>query len=251
MYDYSKIDKRVNTIIKKISIYMPHFDINHIETEVNKAYFYARDAHEGQFRLSWSPYIIHPVEATNILLDLKPDIYTIQGCLLHDVIEDTPKTYDDIKEVFWEEVAFICAWMEKVSKIKYRWEERNVSSLRKMFIAMAEDLRVVFIKLSDRLHNMRTLKFHPKKDKKIRIAEETLNIYAPIADRLWLYALKNSLEEECFKILDISEYRKLKRELKELSNSSLSFIKNSEHEIEKLLNYWFTTWIYELRAGNY
>ena len=235
MYDYSKIDKRVNTLVKKVSSYMPHFDISHIEAEINKAYFYARDAHEWQFRLSWSPYIIHPVEATNILLDLKPDIYTIQSCLLHDVIEDTPKTYEDIKEIFWDEVAFICAWMEKISKIKYRWEDRNVWSLRKMFIAMAEDLRVVFIKLSDRLHNMRTLKYHPKKEKRIRIAEETLNIYAPIADRLWLYSIYNSLEEECFKILNLKDYRKLKKELKELSNSSLSFIKNSEKEIDKLL----------------
>jgi GTP pyrophosphokinase len=103
--------------------------------------------------------------------------------------------------------------MEKISKIKYRGEERNISSLRKMLIAMAEDLRVVFIKLSDRLHNMKTLKFHSKKEKRDRIANETLNIYAPIADRLSLYSLKNALEEECFKILNIKEYRKIKKDL--------------------------------------
>lgn len=235
MYDYSKIDKRVNTLIKKVSTYMPSFDKSYVEDEINKAYLYARDAHEGQIRLSWAPYIIHPIEASHILLSLKPDIYTIQACLLHDVIEDTPKTEEDIKEAFWWEVAFLCAWMEKLSKIKYRWEDRNIWSLRKMFIAMAEDLRVVFIKLSDRLHNMRTLKFHPKPEKRKRIAEETLNIYAPIADRLWLYALKNDLEEECFKILDPKDYKKLKKELKELSKSSEYFIKNAEKEIEKLL----------------
>ena len=235
MYDYSKIDKRINNIIKKVWWYMPSFDSTYVHDEIYKAYLYAREAHEGVFRLSWAPYISHPVEATSILLDLKPDIFTIQACLLHDVIEDTPRTYDDIKETFWEEVAFLCAWMEKISKIKYKWEERNVWSLRKMFIAMAEDLRVVFIKLADRLHNMRTLKFHPKKDKRDRIALETLNIYAPIADRLWLYSLKNNLEEECFKILQLKEYRKIKKELKELSTTSFYFIKNAENEIEKLL----------------
>ncbi len=245
MYDYSKIDRRVETIIKKVISYMTYLDKESIKEEIQKAYIYARDAHEWQFRLSWAPYIVHPVEATNILLDLKPDIHTIQACLLHDVIEDTPKTSEDINDTFWSEVSFICEWMEKVSKVKYRWEDRNVWSLRKMFIAMAEDLRVVFIKLSDRLHNMRTLKYHPKPEKRTRIAEETLNIYAPIADRLGLFALKNYLEEECFKILDIKEYRKIKKELRELSKSSESFIKNAEKEIENLLSSSWIKW-YEI-----
>jgi len=235
MIDYKEIDKRVEIIIKRVVSYIGTFDDEYVREEVNKAYFYARDAHEWDFRLSWEPYIMHPVEATVILLDLKPDIHTIQACLLHDVIEDTPKTYEDIEAEFWTDVAFLCAWMEKISKIKYRGEERNISSLRKMLIAMAEDLRVVFIKLSDRLHNMRTLKFHPKKEKRDRIAMETLNIYSPIADRLSLYSLKNSLEEECFKILNIKEYRKIKEDLSELSKSSMFFIKHAEEEIEKLL----------------
>ena len=104
---YSKIDKRVEVIVKKVSIYMPNLNIKYIREEIFKAYEYARDAHEWQYRLSWEPYISHPVEATMILLELKPDIFTIQSCLLHDVIEDTPKTKEDIEKEFWKEVAFL------------------------------------------------------------------------------------------------------------------------------------------------
>jgi len=234
-YDYSKIDRRVDQIIKKTSKYLTIFEKSFIEEEILKAYYYARDAHEGVFRLSGDPYITHPVDATRILLSLHPDIFTIQACLLHDVAEDTDRTLEEIEDVFGKEVAFLCAWMEKLSKVRYTWEDRSIGSLRKMFIAMAEDLRVVFIKLSDRVHNMRTLKFHPKKHKRERIALETLNIYAPIADRLWLFRLKNNLEEECFKILYPKSYKKLKKELKDLKESSQIFMKHVESEISILL----------------
>ncbi len=234
-HDYIKIDKKVAQIIKKTSKYLTIFDENFIKEEVLRAYYYARDAHEGVFRLSGEPYIAHPVEATNILLSLQPDIFTIQACLMHDVAEDTDRTLEEIESEFWKEVAFLCAGMEKLSKVRYTWEDRSIGSLRKMFIAMAEDLRVVFIKLSDRVHNMRTLKFHPKKHKRERIALETLNIYAPIADRLWLFGLKNNLEEECFKILHPKSYKALKKELKELKESSKLFMIHVESEIENLL----------------
>jgi len=234
--DYSKIDKKVKEIVKKASLYMINMSTEEIDKEVFKAYIYARDAHEWQIRLSSDPYIMHPVEASIILLDLKPDIKTIQACLLHDVIEDTQKTIDDVRLAFWDEVAFLCEWMKKISKVKYIWEERNIWSLRKMFIAMAQDLRVIFIKLSDRLHNMRTLKYHPKPEKQERIALETLNIYAPIADRLWLFNLKNALEEECFKILEPMEYRKIKKMLDEYDENIKYFYKTAKAEIETTLN---------------
>ncbi len=247
--DYSKVDRKVTQIIKSTSKYLTIFDKKFIENEILKAYDYARDAHEWQMRLSWDPYIIHPVEATQILLSLHPDIYTIQACILHDVVEDTPRTLEEIEENFWKEVAFLCAWMEKLSKVRYTWEDRSIGSLRKMFIAMAEDLRVVFIKLSDRVHNMKTLKFHPKKHKRERIALETLNIYAPIADRLWLFWLKNKLEEECFKILHPKSYKKLKKELKELKGSSEIFMNHVESEIESLLkNEWITKYTIDYRV---
>lgn len=236
MDKYTKIDEKVEWIVKRVSLYMRNLNFEYIRSEIFRAYLYSRDAHEWQNRLSWDPYIIHPVEATEILIDLNPDIYTIQACLLHDVIEDTLKTSDDIKNEFWEEVAFLCEWLAKLSKIRYKWEERDVWSLRKMVVAMAEDLRVIFVKLSDRLHNMRTLRYHPKKEKREKIALETLNIFSPIADRLWLYHMKNSLDEECFKILDIDSYRKLKRELKELEPQRKAFVKNVKEEITVLLS---------------
>ena len=234
---YSKIDKRVEVIVKKVSIYMPNLNIKYIREEIFKAYEYARDAHEWQYRLSWEPYISHPVEATMILLELKPDIFTIQSCLLHDVIEDTPKTKEDIEKEFWKEVAFLCEWLSKLSKVRYKWEDRSIWSLRKMFVAMAEDLRVIFVKLSDRLHNMRTLKSHPKPEKRQRIALETLNIYAPIADRLGLFWFKNNLEEECFKILDPESYKELKRQFREIEPQRRTFMKNVESEIDKILKW--------------
>ncbi|ATU04869.1 hypothetical protein BKN14_00215 [Candidatus Gracilibacteria bacterium HOT-871] len=232
---YSKIDKRVEVIVKKVSIYMPNLNIKYIREEIFKAYEYARDAHEGQYRLSGEPYISHPVEATMILLELKPDIFTIQSCLLHDVIEDTPKTKEDIEKEFGKEVAFLCEGLSKLSKVRYKGEDRSIGSLRKMFVAMAEDLRVIFVKLSDRLHNMRTLKSHPKPEKRQRIALETLNIYAPIADRLGLFGFKNNLEEECFKILDPESYKELKRQFREIEPQRRTFMKNVESEIDKIL----------------
>lgn len=235
---YLKISIKVEKIIKKVSKYLTDFDKEFVEQEIKKAYLYAKDAHEGQMRLSGDPYIIHPVESTEILLSLKPDIYTIQACLLHDVVEDTEKTLADIQEWFWQEVAFMCAWLEKLSKVRYKWwdKERDIWSLRKMFIAMAEDLRVVFIKLSDRIHNMKTLKFHPRIEKQEKIALETLNIFAPIADRLWLFWMKNILEEECFKILKKEEYKKLKKELIDIKKGSKIYLEEAEKEIRELLD---------------
>ncbi|MDD3646194.1 MAG: RelA/SpoT family protein [Candidatus Gracilibacteria bacterium] len=235
MYDYSKIDKKVEKIIKSVAVYMTYSDKKTINDEIYKAYYYARDAHEGQFRQSGDPYIIHPVEAVGILVSLKPDLDTIQACFLHDVIEDTPKTKDDIEKNFGKQVALLCSGMEKLSKVKYRGEDRNVGSLRKMFVAMAEDLRVIFIKLSDRLHNMQTLRFHPSPEKRERIALETLNIYIPIADRLGLFQLKNALEEECFRNLEPDDYKKLSKELREMRESMESFSHSAEKEIKKVL----------------
>lgn len=133
-------------------------------------------------------------------------------------------------------MAFLCSGMEKLTKVKYRGEERAIGSLRKMFIAMAEDLRVVFIKLSDRLHNMQTLHHHPNAEKRKRIAEETLNIYAPIAGRLGLFLMKNNLEEECFEILHPDEYKKVQRELADIKQTKKAFQETAVHEMQKILD---------------
>ncbi|MDD5213248.1 MAG: RelA/SpoT family protein [Candidatus Gracilibacteria bacterium] len=233
--DYSKIDDKVEKIIKLATSYMGDLDENYIRKHIIKAYELAKEAHHGQFRKSGEPYISHPVESAMISLSIKPDLVTIESCLLHDVIEDTDYTYEDIKAMFGADVAHVCEGVEKVSKVKYRGEERNVGSLRKMFLAMAEDIRVIFVKLSDRLHNMRTLKHHSNKEKRDRIALETLNIYIPIADRLGLFGIKNALEEECFKVLEPNEYKKIKQELAELKVGEVEFRKNAKQEIGDLL----------------
>lgn len=230
-----EIDIQVEEIVARAQAYMLGLDAQEVRDHIWMAYEFARDAHKGVTRLSGEPYISHPVAATKILLSLNPDIATIQACFLHDVIEDTPFTYEDIVETFGKDVADLCAGMEKLEKVKYRGEDRAVGSLRKMFLAMAEDLRVIFIKLSDRLHNMQTLKHHPKPEKRQRIAMETLNIYAPIAARLGLYRMKNELEDECFKILHPEDYEEIIRKLSQIEESRKEFMNSAIAEIQKML----------------
>ncbi|MDD5376491.1 MAG: RelA/SpoT family protein [Candidatus Gracilibacteria bacterium] len=222
--DYFHINMLVKSIIDEVAQYMKNTPKEVIAEEIQKAYIYARNAHEGQMRKSGDPYILHPVEATRELLILRPDIVTIQSCLLHDVPEDTDKTVEDIRAVFGDEVAYITAGMEKLSNLKYRGEERTIGSLRKMFIAMSEDVRVIFVKLADRLHNMKTIEFHPNKEKRERIALETLNVYAPIADRLGIFDFKEALETECFKILYPEEYNRIKEELSVFKEAQEIFV---------------------------
>ncbi len=231
------VDAEIESIIKRAQAYMQNIPQEEIRVHISLAYEFAKEAHKKDIRLSGEPYISHPVAATEILLSLNPDISTIQACLMHDVIEDTPYTYEDIKEAFGDDVANLCAGMEKLEKVRYRGEDRAIGSLRKMFVAMADDLRVIFIKLSDRLHNMQTLIHHPKPEKRERIALETLNIYVPIAGRLGLYKMKNKLEDECFKILYPEDYAKLNLELEELAKTRIEFQNSAIIEIQKLLSH--------------
>lgn len=231
----TEIDLKVEDIITRAQSYMQWLDENSIREQIIQAYEFAREAHKSDIRLSWEPYIAHPVAATQILLSLSPDISTMQACFLHDVIEDTEFTYEDIDEIFGKDVADLCNGMSKLEKVKYRWEDRAIGSLRKMFIAMADDIRVIFIKLSDRQHNMETLMNHPNPEKRERIALETLNIYAPIASRLGLYGMKSSLEEECFKVLHWDDYAKLLKDMEELSDIRKEFQNSAILEIQKLL----------------
>ena len=200
----------LDEIISKAKIYLPENQLDWI----TKAYDFAREAHKEDKRHSWERYIVHPVKVANILMDIKPDLASIQTALLHDVIEDTPTSYDEVKGVFWEEVANLCKGLEKVSKIKYKWEERQIETLKKTFIAMAKDLRVIFIKLADRIHNVQTLQYHPKIEKRIKIAKETMEIYVSIAQKLWLYNYQLYLENASFKILHEEEFNKIFQHLK-------------------------------------
>lgn len=232
--DYTYCDVLIEEIIDTMTSYM-HADRAKISETLISTYHFAREAHEWQFRKSGEPYISHPLEAAKILLMLKPDMVSVQSCILHDVIEDTQYEKEDIEKRFWIEVAHICEWLSKLSAIKYRGEERTIESLRKMFIAMVDDLRVIIVKLADRIHNMKTLEFHSDSTKRERIAFETLNIFAPIADRLGIYDFKEILETECFKILYPEDYTKIRKELDELKEEQDFFLSKAQSIIREVI----------------
>ncbi len=205
---------------------------------LDKAFEVASKAHEGQKRASGEPYIIHPLEVALILAQMRMDPETVSAGLLHDVIEDSNVTREDIEREFGEEIAFLVESVTKLSKIEAKSTlQREVEPLRKMLLAMAQDLRVVLIKLADRLHNMRTLNYIPKEEKRKRIAQETLDIYAPIAHRLGLARIKWELEDLAFKELNPDMYRyiemhvaKSREEREKLVNELIDFVKKKLEE---------------------
>ncbi|CAB1079324.1 Guanosine-3',5'-bis(diphosphate) 3'-pyrophosphohydrolase (EC / GTP pyrophosphokinase (EC, (p)ppGpp synthetase II [Olavius algarvensis Delta 1 endosymbiont] len=196
---------RVNDVLDKISEYHPEADLGIIE----RAYIYSARVHEGQVRLSGEPYLTHPLEVAGILTDMRLDAISVAAGFLHDVIEDTHAGSEDIEELFGPEVRHIVSGVTKLSGLSFHSSRaRQAESLRKMFLAMADDIRVILIKLADRLHNMRTLQFH-KANKRKEIAKETLDIYAPIAARLGIYWIKNELEEASFRFLQPDEFHRI------------------------------------------
>ena len=210
----------VDILLQKIKENCTNVDLD----IVNKAFNLAYEAHKEQKRESGEPYIIHPIDVAVILAELGMDTSTIVAGLLHDVIEDTDYTYDDIKNIFSEEVANLVSGVTKITKMEYKSkEEQQADNFRKMLLAMASDIRVIIIKLADRLHNMRTLKYMPKEKQK-RISKETLDIYAPLAHRLGISKVKWELEDLCFRYLHEEEYYDLVHQISEKRVESETYI---------------------------
>lgn len=179
--------------------------------KIQEAYDFAAKAHEGQFRKSGEPYITHCLAVACIIADIGLDATSIRAGLLHDVVEDTDITIEDIEKIFGSDVALMVDGVTKLSKLECRSKvERQVESFRKMFLATAKDIRVLIIKLADRLHNMRTLQAHTP-DKQKEIARETIEIYAPLAHRLGIFNLKNELEDLSLMYLDPEQYIYIKK----------------------------------------
>lgn len=226
-----KEDEKVKQLLNKLD-YLKQEDIEQIKQAVD----FIIKKHEGQKRKSGEPYYIHPIEAAKILADLKLDKTTIISALLHDVLEDTDTTYEDLKEQFGEKVAQIVDGVTKIGQYKFNSkEEAQAENFRKMIVFMSKDIRVLLVKIADRLHNMRTLEFlHEEKRK--RIAKETLDIYAPLAARLGLWKIKSELEDLSFKYLYPDEYKKVETFLAQSKEVQEKYLKEKVvPELEKIL----------------
>lgn len=224
---------RINDIIDKISEYHPEADLDIID----RAYIYSAIVHDGQVRLSGEPYLSHPLEVAGLLADMKLDVVSIAAGLLHDVIEDTHATAEEINEMFGQETANIVSGVTKLSVLPFdsNSQARQAESIRKMILAMADDIRVIMIKLADRLHNMRTLEFHSER-KRLKIAQETLDIYAPIAGRLGIYWMKKELEDRSFMYLQSEEYAQIKSLINKDREEGEKYIKTVKDIIKKNLD---------------
>jgi GTP diphosphokinase / guanosine-3',5'-bis(diphosphate) 3'-diphosphatase len=197
---------RFEDVVEKVRAYSPEADVELLR----RAYVFSAFEHKGQVRHSGEPYMVHPLEVADFLANLRLDVVAIAAGLLHDVVEDTLTTIEIIAERFGPEVAHVVEGVTKIGAIPFQSnEERQAENFRKMLLAMVDDIRVILVKLADRLHNMRTL-HHLSEERRVKIAQETLDIYAPIANRLGMSKVKNELEELSFKYLEPSYYETLR-----------------------------------------
>ena len=230
--EFKDKDVEFKHLIDTIHSYLPKAKCD----DVTKAYQLAEEAHKDQRRVSGEPYILHPLAVAQILADMKIDTTTITASLLHDVVEDTSDTLDDLKKMFGKEVAFLVDGVTKLSRLNYRTkEDQQLNSMRKMFLAMAKDVRVVVIKLADRLHNMRTLRYM-RSDKQKRIAQETLEIFAPLAHRLGIFNIKWELEDLSFRYLEPDKYYDLVDQMKQKRHVREEIVNEAIDVLKKALD---------------
>src|SRR3954464_5879045 len=211
---------RFEDLLEKVRAYSPAADVELLR----RAYVFSAFEHRGQVRHSGEPYLIHPLAVADFLADMKLDAVAIAAGLLHDVVEDTLTTIERIRELFGPEVAHVVEGVTKISAIPFSSsEERQAENFRKMLLAMVDDIRVILVKLADRLHNMRTL-HHLPEERRLKIAQETRDIYAPIANRLGMSKIKNELEELAFKHLEPKAFESLRARVESRRRSTQGMI---------------------------
>ncbi|MHB8072024.1 MAG: RelA/SpoT family protein [Candidatus Cryosericum sp.] len=225
------VDKEYDSLVTALRDWLSPEEVGLIE----RAFVFARQRHGEQKRASGAPYMIHPVRAALVLVEYRLDAETYAACLLHDVLEDTPTTVKELADGFGDKVASLVEGVTKLHGLNYlSREENNLENVRKILLAMAADLRVVFIKLADRLHNMRTLQYLSA-DKQQRIAQETMEIYVPLAHRLGIYELKWELEDLAFRYLNPEEYRRLASLVAVKRAEREAFVKETIDQIDQML----------------
>ncbi|MDC0876307.1 RelA/SpoT family protein [Candidatus Pelagibacter sp.] len=220
-------------LINKVKVYNKFLNPERLD----KAYNFAVKAHQNQKRASGDPYSVHPIEVANILTDLKLDSATITTGLLHDTIEDTFATYETIKNEFGDEVADLVDGVTKISVFENTaGANSKVENFRKLILATSKDIRVLLVKIADRLHNMRTIKAITKEDKRQRIAQETMEIYAPLADRMGMHLIRDELEDLSFEILNNEARKLIKKRLDEIKLDTRDIFEVLSFELSEILN---------------
>jgi guanosine-3',5'-bis(diphosphate) 3'-pyrophosphohydrolase len=222
---------RFNDILERLTSYHPNADVELLK----KAYVFSAKVHLGQVRLSGEPYLNHPLEVAGILTQLRLDVASVATGLLHDTVEDTLTTLEEIQENFGKEIAQLVDGLTKISLISLKSSEENqAENFRKMILAMVKDIRVILIKLADRLHNMRTLGYHHP-EKQVRIAQETLDIYAPLAHRLGIDWIKSELEDLAFQYLHPQNYEEIQRKIARREKERTRYIEEVKRTLMKKL----------------
>ena len=218
-------------LINKVKIYNKFLN----PEKLNKAYDFAVKAHSNQKRASGDPYSVHPIEVANILTDLKLDSATITTGLLHDTIEDTFATYETIKGEFGDEVADLVDGVTKISVLENTASSNSkAENFRKLILATSKDIRVLLVKIADRLHNMRTIKAINKEEKRKRIAQETMEIYAPLADRMGMHRIRDELEDLSFEVLNNDARKLIQKRLDEIKLDKKDIFETLSNEIKNL-----------------